>query len=193
MRLTSPLLFAVLCVLSTPAKSDVKVAYVDLKRALADVGEGQAAKARLKGEMDKRKTEFETDQTRLRDDKAVLDKQGAMMSEEVRMQKFTELQNRLFELTQRAQKMQLELAEKERQELQKIFDKMDVIIASIAARDELSFVFEKTDSGLLYAPPALDRTQELIRTYNEKHPSKGASLKTPKTAAVSGSAPSREK
>jgi outer membrane protein len=34
-------------------------------------------------------------------------------------------------------------------------------------------VFEKTDSGLVFAPASLDLTNELVRTYNDKFPSKG--------------------
>ena len=37
----------------------------------------------------------------------------------------------------------------------------------------LAMVFEKTDSGLVYAPPSMDLTNELVRTYNEKYPVKG--------------------
>lgn len=164
---------------ATVAHADLKLGYVDLQRALAEVGEGQAAKSRLKGEIDKRKAEFETEQNKLRDDKAVLDKQGAMMSEEVRNQKFTELQKRLFDLTQKAEKLQQELQEKERTELKKIFEKMDPIIAAIAQREGLTMVFEKTDSGLVYAPASLDLTNELVRNYNDKYPVKGGVAKAP--------------
>ena len=162
-------IFLALLALPTVAFADLKVGYVDLQRALKEVGEGQAAKAALEKEATKRKTEFDAEQNKLRDDKAILDKQGAMMSEEVRNQKFTELQKRLFELTQKAEKLQAEMAQMEQRELKKIFEKMDPIIADIAKRDDLTMVFEKTDSGLVYAPPSLDLTNELIRTYNAKY------------------------
>ena len=159
---------------SCAALAEVKLGYVDLQRAVAEVGEGQSAKSRLKAEVDKRKAELDADQAKLRDDKALLDKQGAMMTEEIRNQKFTELQKRLFELTQKADKVQGELAEQERRELKKIFEKMDAIIQAIAQREGLTMVFEKTDSGLVYAPASLDLTNELVRTYNDKYPVKTA-------------------
>lgn len=155
---------------ASSAMADVKLGYVDLQRALLEVAEGQAAKARLKGEMDKKKGELDAEQAKLTDDKAVLDKQGAMMSEEVRTQKFSDWQKRLYEVMQKAQRVQAELQEKERTELKKIFERMDLIIAAIAQREGLTMVFEKTDSGLVYAPPSLDLTNELVRTYNERHP-----------------------
>lgn len=179
--------------LAPAAFADIKLGYVDLQRALTEVSEGQSAKARLKGEVDRKKVEFDAEQAKLRDDKVVLDKQGAMMSEEVRNQKFTELQKRLFELTQKAEKMQMELAEKERVELKKIFEKMDPIIASIAQREGLTMVFEKTDSGLVYAPASLDLTNELVRTYNDKYPVKGgAAPKAPAAPAKDAPAPEKK-
>jgi len=155
--------------LSAVAHADIKLGYVDLQRALQEVAEGKDARVRLKTELDKKKNDFEAEQAKLRDDKAVLDKQGSMMSEEVRNQKFTELQKRLFELTQRAEKLQAEMAQSEQRELKKIFEKMDPIIAAIAVREGLTMVFEKTDSGLVYAPASLDLTNELVRTYNDKY------------------------
>ncbi len=175
MRLkTSRSSFIVAAVLSLAgvAHADIKLGYVDLQRALMEVDEGRSAKTRLQGEVDKKKKDFEAEQGKLRDDKAVLDKQGSMMSEEVRNQKFAELQKRLFELTQKAEKLQVDLADSERKELKKIFEKMDPIIASIAKREELTMVFEKTDSGLVYAPASLDLTNELVRTYNTQYPVK---------------------
>lgn len=193
MRLSPVVLLAALA-FSTAARADLKLGYVDLQRALQEVGEGRAARDRLKGDMEKRKAELESEQNKLRDDKAVLDKQASMMSEEVRNQKFTELQKRLFELTQRAERMQAELAQLEQKELKKIFEKMDPIIAAIAQREGLTMVFEKTDSGLVYAPASLDLTNELVRTYNDKYPFKGAAMSkgapaAPKDSAAKGATP----
>jgi outer membrane protein len=155
------------------AQADLKLGYVDLQRALQEVSEGRDAKAKLKTEVDKGKAELEAEQRKLRDDKLVLDKQGSMMSDEVRTQKMTEWQQRLVAASQKAEKKQGELADRERAEMRKIFDKMDPIISAIAQRDGLAMVFEKTDSGLVYAPSSMDLTTELVRTYNDRFPVKG--------------------
>lgn len=184
MRRSIAVLFLSAALVSSVAHADVKLGYVDLQRALLEVSEGQVAKSKLKNEMDKKKAELDGEQAKLTDDKAVLDKQGAMMSEEVRTQKFTEWQKRLYEVMQKAQKVQVDLQDKERTELKKIFEKMDPIIAAIAQREGLTMVFEKTDSGLVYAPPSLDLTNELVRTYNEKYPAKVSAAAQGTKAAV---------
>jgi len=166
-------------VTATTAFADLKLGYVDLQRALTEVGEGQQAKARLKAEIDKKKGEFETEQKKLREDGMVLDRQASAMSEEVRVEKMKQLQGRLMQITEKGQKLQVEFVEKERTELKKIFDRMDPIVAEIARREGLAMVFEKTDSGLVYAPASMDVTNELVRTYNEKFPVKGVKPAAP--------------
>ena len=169
-----------LCLLSTVALADLKVGYVDLQRALSEVGEGQQAKFKLKAEIDKKKAEFEGEQKKLREDGMVLDRQASAMSEEVRIEKMKQLQGRLMAITDKGQKLQVEFVEKERTELKKIFDRMDPIVAAIARREGLAMVFEKTDSGLVFAESNLDLTNELVRTYNEKFPIKpGPGVKAP--------------
>lgn len=179
---------AVLCVAlalaSAEARADLKLGFVDLQKALAEVGEGREAKARLKGEQDRNRAELESEKTRLGSDKLVLDKQASMMSEEVRAQKFAEWQKRMIDAAQKAEKKQLDLAEKERVELRRIFDKMDPIVSGIAQREGLAMVLEKTDSGLVYALPTMDLTPELVRTYNERYPTKGKDSRTSPTQAA---------
>src|SRR3954451_16807216 len=101
MRCFNSIAVSTALLLGVPAFAELKVGYVDLQRALTEVHEGIAAKSKLKSELDKKKSDFEAEQTKLRADKEVLDKQGPMMSEEVRNQKFAELQKRLFDLTQK--------------------------------------------------------------------------------------------
>lgn len=173
MRRWSSLVLVLVALSAAEARAELKLGYVDLQRALGEVFEGKDAKARLKAELDKTKSGFESEKTKLRSESVVLEKQAAMMSEEVRVQKYSEMQKKVLELSQREQQAQLGLAKKEQDELKKIFDKMDPIIAAIAQREGLAMVLEKSDSGIVYALPSMDLTNELVRTYNEKFPMKG--------------------
>lgn len=163
-------LMAVVSMVSGAAWADLKVGYVDLQRALGEVYEGQAAKNRLKADMDRKKKEFQSEENKLRDDMALLEKQRTAMSEETLKQKQIELQKKVYELAQKGERMQVELSTAERDALKVIIDKMDTIIKGIAEREGLTMVFERTDSGLIYAPASLDLTNELVRTYNSKYP-----------------------
>jgi outer membrane protein len=155
------------------AHAELKLGYVDLQRALTEVEEGRAAKARLQGLIEAKEKEISKEQEGLRKEKEVLDKQASAMSEEARMQKNNELQRKVMELAQKWEKARQDMSAKERTELQAIFAKMDPIIAAIAQREGMTMVFEKNDAGLVFAPPHLDMTNELVRRYNDQHKGQG--------------------
>jgi outer membrane protein len=164
--------------LSTSAiASEFKAAYVDLQRALLEVDEGRQAKDRLQKLLQSKQTDLDKEQEKLRKEKDLLDKQASAMSEEVRIQKQTELQQKVFALAQKWENGQKEMAQKERTELQAIFTKMDPLIAEIAQREGITMVFEKTDSGVVYAPSNLDLTNELVRLFNARNKTVGAGSK----------------
>jgi outer membrane protein len=154
---------------SLSALAQVKLGYVDLQRALREVAEGQQARQKLEKEIEKRKKELEAEENRLKNEQDNFQKQAAMMSETARTQKLAELQTNAAAFFQKAQKMQEEMAQIEQTALKNIFEKMDPIVETIAQREGLTMMFEKTNSGLVWAPASIDYTNELVRTYNERH------------------------
>jgi len=155
--------------LALPVWAQVKLGYVDLQRALREVGEGQQARQKLEREIEKRKKELETEENKLKNEQENFQKQAAMMSEAARGQKLMELQEKASVFIQKAQRMQEEMAQIEQTALRNIFEKMDPIVEAIAQRENLTMMFEKTNSGLVWAAPSIDYTNELVRTYNERH------------------------
>jgi outer membrane protein len=163
--------------------AELKIAYIDLQRAFAEVDEGRAAKARLEQIRDAKQKEIDKEQEALKKEKETYEKQMATMTEATRGQQGSELQKKFLDLQQRFEKGRAELAQNERETLGGILAKMQPIITSIAQRDGFTMVFEKTDSGLLYAPPSLDLTNELIRLFNEKNKVAGAASSSAKKAS----------
>jgi outer membrane protein len=172
--------------------AEFKAGYVDLQRALLEVDEGRAAKARLKKMVEDKQKELDKEQETLRKEMQTLEKQATAMSEETRIKKQTELQQRALALGQKWEKGQAEMSQRERSELQVIFAKMDPIIAEIAQREGLTMVFEKTDSGLVYAPPAMDLTNELVRLYNTRAGKKPAAARDAPVSDPKKPAPSKD-
>jgi outer membrane protein len=146
--------------------ADLKVAYVDLQRVLLEVDDGKAAKARLQKWLEDRQKEIDKEQEVLRKEKETLDKQASAMSEATRTQKATELQKKVMELAQKYERSRAEAANKERQEMEPIINKIDQVIASIAERDGLGFVLDKRDSGIVFALGQYDISNEVVRGYN---------------------------
>ena len=159
------------------AFAETKLAYVDYQRVLTEVEEGKAAKKRLQSWLESRQKEIDSQQEGLRKEQEVLQKQASAMSEETRQKKAAELQRKVMELAQRYEKSRGEAAERERREMEPIIGKIDQVIGKIAERDGLAMVFEKRDSGLVFALAQYDITNEVVRNYNQLPKSKPAGKK----------------
>lgn len=173
--------------------AELKIAYVDLQRAFAEADEGKAAKARLEALRDAKQKEIDKEQEALKKEKDTFDKQVATMTEATRNQQGSELQKKFLDLQQRFEKGRAELTQNERETLSGILAKMQPIIQTIAQRDGFTMVFEKTDSGLLYAPASLDITNELIRLFNEKYKVTSTPASPSKKSSATPTAPATPK
>ena len=176
-----------LCV-ATVARAEFKAAYVDFQRALVEVDEGRAAKQRLQVKADLRKKELEGEKSSLEKEADVFKKQEATMDDKARRERFDGIMKKQNELAEKVQKAQYEIADLERKEMSTILPKFELILADIAQREGLSMVFDRSSSGLAWAPPYLDLTNELIRTYNS---SKKSPAKTPAAPAPKSDAPTK--
>ncbi len=182
-------LVAVLVSMQALAANEFKAAYVDVQRAVQEVDEGKAAKTRLQAVVVERQKALEKEQVALKAEKDAYDKQASTMTDAARRNREEDLQKKFFDFSQKAEKVRTELAEQERKELSSIFPKLEALLGQIATRDSLTMVFDKSNSGLAWAPPALDLTNELIRMYNASTP-KGAGAKAP-AAAPKADAPKK--
>ncbi len=168
-----PTLLLAVAAVPAAARAEQKIGYVDLQRALNEVDEGKAAKALLQKDfaekqktLDAKKAEFEKLQ-------ADFEKQSVVMSEQARKDKTADLDRRARDLQGLFVNLQKELSDRERDATRGIFDRMNGIVREIAEADGFTYVFEK-GAGIVYGPPSLDLTNELIRKYNMKYPGSGA-------------------
>lgn len=155
---------------SGAAHAQMKFAYVDMQRALMEIEEGKAAKNKLKNQFDAKQKELDGKQEELKRENANLEamaREGVLKDDKLR-EKRADLERKLMEVTKYWQESQKALSEEERRLTQEIFSKMAVIIRGIAEADGFTFVFDKNESGLLFAPDSLDITNELVRKYNAK-------------------------
>lgn len=173
-------LFVLVGLSAVAAYADIKLGYVDLQRALVEVNEGREAKSRLQSMLQAKQIELDREQNALRKESESLEKQASMMNEETRLAKQNALREKLMVLTQKLEKGKAEMAEMERTELNTIFQKMEPIIKQLAMKEGLTMVLEKTDSGIVYAPPSLDLTDQLVFIYNDQNKGGANKAKAPK-------------
>lgn len=169
-------LFA-LCAFVLPATSSFaaetgKIGYVNLQRALNEVEEGKAAKARLKSQFDQSQARLDKEQKTLQARKEELDKKRLAMDEATLRKNMEELDNDLKRVAGVFAQLQKELSEAEQRATKEIFAKMQQLVGQIAEAEGYTYVFEANESGIVYAPPSLDLTNDLVRKYNATYKNK---------------------
>jgi outer membrane protein len=175
--LALPLLFAF------PARAQaMKIGYVDVQRAVQEVEEGKAARARLQHELQVKQADIAKKRTDLEKMKADYDKQAPVLSEDAKRKRQEDLQKAFVEAQNAAGQMQEELSGKEQEAMQGISKRLLQVVAEVSEHENFNFVIDK--AALLYAPAASDVTNEVVRRYNERFGAPAAKASTEKKPAA---------
>jgi outer membrane protein len=180
---------------AAPAAAELKVGFVDFQRALNEVEEGKVARASLKRDFDDKQKILDKEKADLDRLQAEFEKQAAVMSDDAKRERLLEMDRKGRDAAMKMQQFQKELSEREREMTRGIGDKMMAIVRELADSEGFTMVFEKNDAGLLFAPPSLDLTNELIRKYNARHKPAGAASsggKKPDAAEKKADAPEKK-
>jgi len=160
--------------------AELKIGYVDLQKAVAEVEEGKAARAQLKREFDEKQKKLDEKEAELKRLQADFEKQSMVLSESARKGKTDELERKFGEAQGLLRQLQQELGGRERELMNALFEKMGQIVKEMAEAEGFTYVLEKNQSGIMYAPAAFDLTNELVRKYNARYSKKAAPAAAPK-------------
>jgi outer membrane protein len=160
----------------------LKLAYVDVQRAIQETEEGKAARNRLKSEFDQRRAQIDKKSADLEKMQQEYEKQAPVLSDDAKRKKQEEFQKALVDARKSAGDLQEDMSRQEQQAMSSILQRLQAVVAEIAERESLSFVMDK--GTLLYAPSPADITNEVVRRYNDKFGAgeKPAGKAPPKTA-----------
>jgi outer membrane protein len=160
----------------------LKLAYVDVQRAIQETDEGKSARNRLKSEFDQRRAQIDKKSADLEKMQQEYEKQAPVLSDDAKRKKQEEFQKALIDARKSAGDLQEDMNRQEQQAMGNILQRLQQVVAEIAERESLSFVMDK--GTLLYAPAAADITNEVVRRYNDKFGAgeKPAGKAPPKTA-----------
>lgn len=143
-----------------------KLAMVDMQRILNETKAGKRARNELEAsskskqqKLDKKKSKLESDFAKLRS----LQGQELAAAQERLQKESMELQSTLMAL-------QNELAQHEGKLLEKMYQNSQAIVAKLATEKGIDLVLVRDDMTVLYAKNGLDITDDVIRSYDKKHP-----------------------
>jgi len=185
--LTRLTLIALAVGLAPAARAETKIGIVDYQRAGMECDEGKAITAALKKEMEEKQKQLDAKQTEFQTLRADFDKQQALLNDQAKQAKVAELDKRAGELQQMYVQLQQELAAREQEASRGMSDRLNATVKEIADSEGIQVVVNK--AAVVYSPPSLDITNEVIRKYNAKYPKKAdADQAKPASAATPASA-----
>lgn len=149
----------------------LKVAYVDMARALNGVNEGKAAKAKLKKDFGGKQKKLNKMQDALKAKKDQFDARRKMMKPDAIMAKQEELQREFVELQQTFMTLQQELAQKEAKITQDIATKIHKVVGKIGDREAYAMILN-IGENVIYYKRHQDITDQVVREYNTTYSKK---------------------
>ena len=156
---------------ATPSGSrlPVQVGVVDLQRVLLDTEAGKRARDVLNNFMKNRQAVVELEEKELKRMEDDLVKQASVLSASGRKDREELLRRRVMEFQQRANEMNREVQEKQKEVLEGFREKAERVVAKVAQQLGLLVVMEKGKGGpTVYSDMALDISTRVIEEFNKE-------------------------
>ena len=144
----------------------VKIAVVDLQRAINETEDGRKSKDKLKKLFESRQQGLDKKQEELKKLKEEIEKQKDVLSRDALEAKVESYQKQIVELQQVYVEYQRELAEKEGELTKTIVERMEKILRRIGQTDGYALILERNEAGVIYVPSNYDLTEIFIQRYN---------------------------
>lgn len=145
-----------------------KFGVVDMQQVILSVEEGKAARAALENEIKAKEAELQKSKEELDKMNKEWKDQAALLSEDARMKKQQEFQEKFLALRNSEMEFQANIKRKEQKATQQIAMKVAAVVDAIAKDKKLTGVFETNSAGLLYLESPVDLTQLVITEYAKK-------------------------
>jgi outer membrane protein len=174
------------------ASAQMKMAVVDVQRAVMQSEDGMRAQATLKKVFDSRQQELNKRQTDLQKQKEEIDKQKTVLSQAALQKKADDWQKEMVELQQTFVEYNKELEKKQKELTDPIFERVLGAIKRIAGTDGYDLIVDR--ATVAFARGDLDLTDRVIQISNGSSaappaPGGGTPPQTPRPAPVPSPTP----
>jgi len=163
------LLLCLVCVPAVAWAQDLlKIGYVDLQRALNESEAGKKAKVSFKSEVDRMEQSLEKRKSEVEKLKDELEKKGLLLREEERDTLERDYRQKLRDFQRLYDDSQQELKIKDQALTGRILEELRQIIQEMGEQGSYTVILEGNNTVVLYGAKAIDLTDSVIRTYNQK-------------------------
>jgi outer membrane protein len=145
-----------------------KFGVIDMQAVILNVEEGKSARADLEKKIKGKEVEFNKRRDELDKMNKDWQSQSALMSEEARISKQKEFQEKFLALRNDEMAFREAVKNDEQKATQGIAVKVEGIVQKMAKEKGLDAVFEVNNAGLLYLSQPVDLTKDVISAYGKK-------------------------
>jgi outer membrane protein len=157
-------LAVILSLFAKTAAAEMKVAVVDVQRAVMQTEDGLRAQATLKKLFDNRQQELNKRQVDLQKQKEDIDKQKTVLSQQALQKKVDDWQKQMVELQTTFVEYNKELEKKQKELTDPIFERVLGAIKRIAGTDSYDLIVDR--ATVAFSRSDLDLTDRVIQLVN---------------------------
>jgi outer membrane protein len=164
-RIPAVLLGILLCATAHAAAVDYKIGFVNTERLFREATPAKRAQQKLEKEFAGRDAEIQKLAKQVRDLQAVLDRDGATMSETDRRNKERDLANGSRDLTRLQREFREDLNLRRNEELASIQERANKVIQQIAEAEKFDLILQ---DPVVFASQRIDITEKVIKALADK-------------------------
>jgi outer membrane protein len=146
--------------------TDLKIAYVDIQKAVNESNAGKDAKKVITKDVEKFQGQIADKQKVLQTMKESLEKQAPMLNPDARATREKDYQNKLREFQRWGEDTQNEINQKRMEMERNISIGLQKVIQKVGADEGYTLILEKNESIVLFVSKALDITDRVIKAYD---------------------------
>jgi outer membrane protein len=168
--------------IAVPARAEIKIAYVDIQRALNECSNGKRARSNIRVEAERAQAKLQREQSEAQGLKDELDKKGMLMPPDQRQNLEDELAKKMRTFQDDVKNERDELHLKDNQATAAIVRDLATVVHKLGEKAGYTVVMEK--GGLLWGVPSADITDEVIRSYDSMNVKAGSLAPDPRWAGA---------
>jgi len=146
-----------------PFPAGAKIAFFNPQAVFQASADGRAAVTRVNALIQKKQTENADKAKLLQGNQQKLQTSGSVMSETARVQLEKEIEKQTKDAERFQQDAQAEINELQQEVQNEFVKKLSPIVEALANEKQLHLVFNASESGIAWAAPGLDLTQDVIK------------------------------
>jgi len=146
--------------------AELKIAYVDIQRAINESNAGKDAKKAITKDVEKFQRLIADKQKELQTMKESFEKQALMLTPDARANKEKEYQNKLREFQRWGEDSQNELNQKRMEMERNISIALVKVIQKLGADEGYTLILEKNENIVLFVSKTIDITDRAIKAYD---------------------------